>query len=191
MILPIFAYGDPILRKVCKEIPKDSKELQQLINDLFETMESASGIGLAAPQVGHAVRLFIINSSRIVEESYPDEAGLKRVFINPVLGDPYKEEVEYNEGCLSLPAIREDITRSGMVQVSYLDRSFKKQSETFSGINARVVLHEYDHINGILFTDYLTPLKKRLLKKELDKISKGDVDVSYPMKFPKKKKRAK
>jgi len=189
MTLPIIAYGDPMLRKKCKEIPRNSKDLQNLIDNMFETMMDASGVGLAAPQVGESIRMFTMNSNNIVEDNYPEETGYKRAFINPKIIIENDEPVVYNEGCLSIPAIREDITRPVEITIKYLDRQFKPKAETFFGINARIIQHEFDHINGVLFTDYLTPLKKRLLKKELENISKGIVDVTYAMKFPRAKKK--
>ncbi len=195
MILPIVAYGDPILRKKAAMISKEYPGLETLIEHLFETMYAASGIGLAAPQVGHSIRIFIVDTIPVLknldkedpDHDFKGEAGLKEVFINAKLIEKGGEEWRYNEGCLSIPKIREDIVRTDEVTLEYEDQYFNKQRTLFSGLAGRVIQHEYDHIEGILFTDHLTPLKKRLLKKKMENISKGLVDVDYKMKFPQKK----
>lgn len=186
MILPIVAYGDPVLRKTTEEIGKDYPGLDQLINDMFDTMYKASGVGLAAPQVGKAIRLFIVDGAGYAEDE-PDLATFKKVFINPVIMEETGKEFAFNEGCLSIPTIREDIDRKPDIRIEYYDQDFKKHTEEYSGIAARIIQHEYDHIEGVLFVDKLGPLKKKMLKGRLDKISKGDVKVSYKMKFPHKK----
>ena len=190
MILPIVAYGNPVLRTTGKEITKDYPELQKLIADMWETMYHSAGVGLAAPQVNRNIRLFVVDSTQIFanqdEEDkgkYPDEPGMKQVFINPRIRSLNGEEWSYNEGCLSIPKIREDIVRREQVSLDYLDENFEPRSGTFNGITARVILHEYDHIEGKLFIDYLKPLKRKLLKSKLDDISKGKVNVDYKMVF--------
>jgi peptide deformylase len=190
MILPIVAYGAGILRTVCKDIDKDYPHLDKLIEDMWETMYYSSGVGLAAPQVNKDVRLFVIDSRQIFENleddekgKYPDEPGVKQVFINAHIVKVNGQEWAYNEGCLSIPKIREDIYRNEEVTISYVDENFEPHEATFNGITARVILHEYDHIEGKLFIDYLKPLKRKLLKGRLDDISKGKVQVDYKMSF--------
>jgi len=192
MILPIVAYGAPVLRVKCKDIGPDYPELALLIADMWETMYSSSGVGLAAPQVNRDIRLFIVDSSQIFvnqdEEDrgkYPDEPGIKQVFINAHIKKLNGEEWSYNEGCLSIPKIREDIIRNEEVTIEFVDEQFQPHVRTFNGITARVILHEYDHIEGKLFIDYLKPLKRKLLKGKLDDISKGRITVDYKMFFPK------
>jgi len=192
MILPIVAYGTPILRAVCKDITPDYPQLGKLIEDMWETMYSSSGVGLAAPQINRDIRLFVIDSTQVFagmndeeKKKYPDAPGVKQVFINAHIEELHGEEWSYNEGCLSIPKIREDIQRNEQVTLSYVDEMFQEHTQTFSGITARVILHEYDHIEGKLFIDYLKPLKRRLIKGKLDDISKGKVSVDYRMSFPK------
>lgn len=192
MILPVVAIGDPVLRKKGKEIDQDFPKLEELIANMRETMLNAYGVGIAAPQVGKAIRLFLVDTAPFAEnEEYSDKerAFLKdynRVFINPTITDEDGEYWDFSEGCLSIPGINEDVTRQPKVTIEYYDENFKKQIEKLDGLAARVVQHEYDHIEGILFTDLVSPFKKRLLKRKLEKISKGQVDVSYPMRFPKR-----
>jgi peptide deformylase len=192
MILPIVAYGSPVLRKVSKEITPEYPELNKLIEDMWETMYNSKGVGLAAPQVNRDIRLFIIDSVQIIEnldedevKDYPNDQGYKGVFINAKISSLIGEEWAYNEGCLSIPKIREDVYRREKVVIDFVDEQFQPQTKTFNGITARVVLHEYDHIEGKLFIDYLKPLKRKLLKRRLDDISKGNVSVDYKMAFPK------
>ncbi len=190
MILPIRAFGDPVLRKVARNIDHDYPELSSLIENMFETMENANGIGLAAPQVGLDIRLFCIDVTPLAEdEDYADIAdelkGFKKVFINAKILEESGQEWKFNEGCLSIPDIREDIKRKETIVIEYLDENFVKHTETFSDIRARVIQHEYDHIEGILFTDHLSSLKKKLVKGKLSKIMHGDVNVNYQMRFPK------
>jgi peptide deformylase len=192
MILPIVAYGHPVLRKVCDDITKDYPELEKLIADMWETMYHTNGVGLAAPQINKPVRIFVIDTIQIVEgfddedkKEYPDEKPTKRVFINAHQVATAGKEWAYNEGCLSIPKVREDVMRPEQITLRYMNEQFEEQEETFSGITARVIMHEYDHIEGKLFIDYLAPLKKRLLKKKLDDISKGKVRVDYRMMLPK------
>lgn len=191
MILPIIAFGDPVLKKKAADITKDHPGLSQLIANMFDTMKNAKGVGLAAPQVGVSIRLFIIDAAPYVDEDdEKDEEGLKsfkKVFINARIIEQDGDMWKFNEGCLSIPAIREDVERKPELRISYLDENFVKHEETFNGIRARIIQHEYDHIDGILFTDRINPLRKRLLKRKLTDISKGIVDVSYKMKFPLKK----
>jgi peptide deformylase len=197
MILPIIAYGDLMLRRKAVEITADYPGLKEFLDDMQETMHSASGIGLAAPQVGKSIRLFIIDTvtalKHIREDAdkkdnrFMNEEGIQRVFINAKEVHKNGTPWQYNEGCLSIPKIREDIERPEEITLEYLDENFHPRIETFKGLAGRVVQHEYDHIEGILFVDYLKPLKKRLIKKKLDNISKGIVDVDYKMKFPARK----
>ncbi|HWB63507.1 MAG TPA: peptide deformylase [Chitinophagales bacterium] len=185
MILPIVAYGDPVLRKAGAEIESSYPNLQQLIDDMFETMERAKGVGLAAPQVGKPILLFVVDSNRMYDEDEKKD-GIREVFINARMLKETGEEWPYEEGCLSIPGIREDVQRKSDIVIEYYDRDFKRHKKEFSGLTARVIQHEYDHTMGKLFIDHLKPLKKSLLKGRLDKISKGIVDVDYKMKFPKK-----
>ena len=192
MILPVVAYGHPMLRKVCEDISPDYPDLQKLISDMWETMYHTNGVGIAAPQINKPVRLFVVDTEQIVENFdeedkrlYPNEKPIKKVFINAYklveTGKPWA----YNEGCLSIPKVREDVQRGAKVLLSYMDENFQEREEEFDGITARVILHEYDHIEGKLFIDYLSPLKKRLIKKRLDEISQGKVKVDYRMLLPK------
>jgi len=192
MVLPVLAYGHPMLRKVCSDINPDYPDLQKLIGDMWDTTYYTNGVGLAAPQIGRPVRLFVVDTVQIVEgfddedrKEYPDEKAIKKVFINAHKVSEAGEPWGYNEGCLSIPKVREDIRRAAKVTLRWMDESFIEHEETFSGITARVILHEYDHIEGKLFIDYIAPLKKRLLKKKLDDISNGKVKVDYRMVFPK------
>ncbi len=192
MILPIVAYGADILRTTGKEITPDYPNLNKLIADMWETMYASSGVGLAAPQINKDIRLFIIDSAQVFENQdedekgkYPDEPGIKQVFINARVTALNGEEWAYNEGCLSIPKIREDVMRNESVTISYVDENFKPFEKTFNGITARIILHEYDHIEGKLFIDYLKPLKKKMLQGKLTDISKGKVRADYKMIFPK------
>jgi len=192
MVLPIVAYGAGILRTVCRDIDKDYPQLDKLIEDMWETMYYSSGVGLAAPQVNRDIRLFLIDSHQVFENleedekgKYPDGPGFKQVFINAHVLNLNGKEWVYNEGCLSIPKIREDIYRNEEVTISYMDENFMTHENTFNGITARIILHEYDHIEGKLFIDYLKPLKRKLLKGKLDDISRGKIQVDYKMAFPK------
>ncbi|HRI28250.1 MAG TPA: peptide deformylase [Chitinophagales bacterium] len=195
MILPIVAYGDPVLRQTCTDIALDYPDLQNLINNMFETMYNARGVGLAAPQIGLPIRLFIIDTLQLVNE--PDEdyddadddeiknnQPMKKVFLNARITEKNGKQIPYSEGCLSIPGIREQVKRTETVTLSYTDEQFNTHTDTFTGLTARVILHEYDHIEGILFTDHLSPLKKQLIKKRLERISKGETNAEYRMKFP-------
>jgi len=192
MVLPIIAYGDPVLRKVGSTIDKDYPDLEKLISNMKDTMKNARGVGLAAPQIGKAIRLFLVDTAPFAEDDELDEKernflkGYKKVFINAKILKEEGDKWAFGEGCLSIPNINEDVSREETVTIEYQDENFKKHTETVSGLAARVIQHEYDHIEGILFTDKLSSLKKRLLKKKLENISKGKVDVEYRMKFPKK-----
>ncbi len=192
MILPIVAYGFDVLRKVAKDITPDYPGLEKLIADMWETMYSSNGVGLAAPQINKDIRLFVVDSAQMFanmdeEEAllYPDRPGVKQVFINAQVEELIGDDWAYNEGCLSIPKIREDVYRAEEVTIRYMDENFNEHVKTFDGITARVILHEYDHIEGKLFIDYLKPLKRKMLKGKLDDISKGKVSVDYKMVFPK------
>lgn len=193
MILPIVAYGDPVLRKKGEDIDKNYPDLKQLIANMQETMYNASGVGLAAHQIGKAIRLFVIDASPFGEDEDFDEServvlrDFKHVFINPKIILEEGEEWAFNEGCLSIPDVRQDVYRKSIITIEYLDEDFNKKSEVLNGLAARVFQHEYDHIEGILFTDRISTLKKRLIKKKLENISKGKIDTDYRMRFPKLK----
>lgn len=195
MIYPIIAYGDPVLRKETEEITSSYPKLQKLLEDMFETMYASYGIGLAAPQIGLSIRLFVVDASPFEDdEDLSEEERLflkdfKKVFINAKILDETGNEWAFNEGCLSIPDVREDVFRKETLVIEYWDENFQKHTDTISGIAARIIQHEYDHIEGILFTDRLTPLKKRLIKSKLNNISKGNVKVDYRMKFPIAKKK--
>jgi peptide deformylase len=190
MILPIIAYGDPVLRKVGVDIDKDYPNLDELIENMKETMVNAKGVGLAAPQIGKAIRLFIIDTSPFEKDEELDEneraflANFKKVFINAKILKEEGDEWAFSEGCLSIPDINEDVFRQEKITIEYLDENFEKHTEVLNGLAARVFQHEYDHIEGILFTDKISSLKKRLIKKKLENISKGKVNPDYRMKFP-------
>ncbi len=190
MILPVVAYGHPVLRKMCDDIGPDYPELKKLIADMWETMYNSNGVGLAAPQVNRPIRLFVVDTEQIVENfddedrrEYPNEKPIKRVFINAHKIEESGEEWPYNEGCLSIPKIREDVYRHAKVKLRYMDEQFHEHTGEFDGITARVILHEYDHIDGKLFIDYLKPIKKRLLQKKLNDISAGKVKTDYRMMY--------
>lgn len=192
MILPIVAYGSPVLRTVSKEITPGYPDLQKFIEDMWETMYSSNGVGLAAPQVNRNIRIFVVDSSQIFtnqdEEDkgkFPDEPGIKRVFINARIKALNGDEWVYNEGCLSIPKIREDVSRNEEVTLEYDDENFEHHTGSFNGITARVILHEFDHIEGKLFIDYLKPLKRKLMTGKLNDIAKGKIKVDYKMSFAK------
>ena len=185
MILPIVAYGTAVLRKETEEIDKDYPDLDILIEDMFETMYAAKGVGLAAPQIDRAIRLFIVDASGFNDDGeYPELADFKRVFINPIIVEESGKEWKFEEGCLSIPGIREDVSRKPNVTIEYYNEKFELIEEQIDGIAARVVQHEYDHIEATLFTDKINPLKKRLIKGKLNDIAKGNIKVNYRMKFP-------
>lgn len=190
MILPIVVYGDPVLRKKAVDIDKNYPGLQQLIQDMFETMYQANGVGLAAPQINKAIRLFVIDTTPFAEVDEDEESeysaeelkemnNFKRVFINAKITEESGEEWKFNEGCLSIPKVREDVERKPQITIEYYDENFKKHNETFEGVIARVIQHEYDHIEGILFTDKISPFKRRLIYGKLNSISKGNFSADY------------
>ena len=189
MILPIVAYGTPVLKKKGKDITPEYPAFEQLLVNMWETMYEANGVGLAAPQVGIAIRLFIVDASpfadgdELTEEEQKQLTGFKKVFINPQIEES-GEEWAFNEGCLSIPDVREDVYRQEEIQIRYWDENFKEHTEQYTGLVARVIQHEYDHIEGVLITDKLSPLKKRLIKGKLNNIAKGNIDVDYKMRFP-------
>lgn len=184
MIYPVVAYGDPILRKPAQEIPNDSSiNLPEIIQNMFETMHHSEGVGLAAPQVGLGLRLFVVDGTSMEE----DEAGMKnfiQTFINPTMLEQNGKEWSMTEGCLSIPNIREDVFRKEKIKLRYFDEQWNEHIEEFGGLKARIIQHEYDHLEGVLFIDYLSNLKKRLLQNKLKNISKGKVDTDYKMRFP-------
>ena len=188
MILPIVAYGSPVLRKVCAEITPDYPNLEKLIADMWETMYASNGVGLAAPQINKGIRLFVVDSTQIFQNQdnedkgkYPDEPGMKQIFINAHIKEFDGEDWTYNEGCLSIPKIREDVKRPEEVVLEFMDENFILHTERFIGITARVIQHEYDHIEGKLFIDYLKPLRKKMLQGKLNDISKGKIKMDYKM----------
>lgn len=199
MILPITAYGHPVLRQVAEPIATDYPNLAELIANMFETMYSARGVGLAAPQVGLSVRLFVVDTEQLTQDKDDDDADddeldnsqpIKQVFINAQITDRSGKRYAYNEGCLSIPYVREDVTRYETITISYLDAQLQAHTATFSGFAARVIQHEYDHIEGILFPDHLSGLKKQLIKRKLDRIANGEVRTDYRMQFYNLKRRS-
>lgn len=187
MILPIIAYGDPVLKTKASDIPRDYPGLGEFIQNMFETMYHANGVGLAAPQVGKSLRLFVVDASPFDDED-PKLKDLKKVFINPVILEQWGEEWIFNEGCLSFPDLREDIYRRSNIRISYQDENFQQHEQEFDGVAARIIQHEYDHLEGIVMVDRISPLKRRLIRNRLLNITKGNVNPDYPMKFPLKKK---
>ncbi len=190
MILPIVAYGDVVLRKRAKTIEPGSLDVKKLSDDMFETMYESSGVGLAAPQIGQSVRLFVVDGQPFNEDEEeadkdPSLEGFKKVFINPEILDEDGDEWAFEEGCLSIPGIRADVYRPEKIRIKYTDLDWQEHVEDYEGMAARIIQHEYDHLEGKLFTDYLPVLKRQLLKKKLADIAKGKVDVDYRMKFPK------
>jgi peptide deformylase len=189
MILPIYAYGQPVLKKVAKEIAPDYPDLKELIANMWETMQAAEGVGLAAPQIGLSIRLFVVDTTKPPEEVKKEEEpfeGITRVFINAQKVEEDGPTKTFEEGCLSIPDIRGDVDRPERIRLRFLDENFQPHEETFEGINARVIQHEYDHLEGILFTELLKPLKKQLIKRKLESIRKGNVKADYRMKFVRK-----
>lgn len=193
MTLPIVAYGDPVLRKTTEEISPEYPGLSKFIEDMWETMYASNGVGLAAPQVNKSIRLFVVDSEQMFanmdekeKAEYDDAPGIRRVFMNAQIVHLDGDEWAYNEGCLSIPKIREDVKRQETVTLRYVSEDFVEKEETFTGLTARVILHEYDHIEGKLFIDYMSPFKRKLIKGKLNDISKGRVNVDYKMIFPDK-----
>ena len=192
MVLPVIAYGSPVLRKVCEEIVPEYPDLKKLLADMWDTLYNSNGVGIAAPQINKPIRLFIVDTAQVVDDFneedkrlYPNEKPVKQIFINARKLEETGDMWPYNEGCLSIPKVREDIQRTQKVRLSYLDENFMPHETVFHGITARVIQHEYDHIEGKLFIDYLSQLKKRLIKKKLSDISAGKVKTDYRMVFPK------
>jgi peptide deformylase len=191
MIYPIVAYGDPVLRKVAADIEKDKTDVKKLAADMYETMYAASGVGLAAPQIGISMRMFVVDGTPVYESEENEEEreealkDFKKVFINAEILEEDGDEWAYEEGCLSIPGIRADVYRPDIIKIRYFDTDWNEYEEEYEGTAARIIQHEYDHIDGILFTDHLSMIKRQLLKKKLAKITKGDVDAEYRMKFPK------
>ena len=181
MIYPIVVYGTPVLKKRAVDIVEGEIDVIQLASDMYETMEGAEGIGLAAPQIGKSIRMFVIDATKMEDEEIGD---FKQIFINPVMVKQDGDEWSFEEGCLSIPEIREDVFRQEKLTIKFLDENWQPQEQTFDGLKARIIQHEYDHIEGILFTDHLTPFKKRLLKGKLVNISKGKVQPKYRIKAP-------
>jgi len=199
MILPVVVYGDPVLRKVGVDIDKNHEGLSQLIADMYETMYAANGVGIAAPQVGKAIRLFVIDGTPFAEKDEDDESELsekklivlrtlKKVFINESILEENGEEWKFNEGCLSIPKIRDDVYRKAKIKIEYLDENFVKHTEEYDGIPARIIQHEYDHIQGVLFTDKISPLRRKLIAGKLTDISKGKINADYKIRVYKPKK---
>jgi peptide deformylase len=181
MIYPIVAYGDPVLKQVAVEIKPNEHNLPKLIEDMFLTMYNANGVGLAAPQIGKSIRLFVVDAEPMDEENLK---GFKKAFVNPVVLEEKGDNFSYEEGCLSIPGVRGMVTRKDTIVLQYQNENFETFIETFTGMAARVIQHEYDHLEGKLFTEYLTPLKKQLLKGKFSDIRKGTVSVDYRMRFP-------
>ena len=184
MVLPIYAFGHPVLKKVGEDINTDYEGLSDLLDNMWETMYHADGVGLAAPQIGRAIRIFLVDTVQTMKEGEEDK-GIKIAFINARIVEESGEPWSYEEGCLSIPNIRGEVSRPESVTITWVDENWKEQKETFKGINARVIQHEYDHIEGHLFTEKLKPLKKKLISRKLEAIKKGNVKIHYRMKFPK------
>ena len=183
MILPVIAYGTPILKQKAAFIDREYEGLDELVKNMYDTMYNAHGVGLAAPQVGFSIRLFVIDTTPFAEDE-PTLKGLKKIFINAEILEQSGEKWKFNEGCLSIPSVREDIERQKIITIRYQDEKFEHHEETMSGLLARVVQHEYDHIEGVLFTDRLSQLRKTILRGKLQNITRGQVKVEYRMKFP-------
>lgn len=183
MIYPIVAYGHPVLKKKAKDIEKGIIDVKQLAEDMFETMYAASGVGLAAPQIGKSIRLFVVDGAPMEEDELAD---FKKVFVNPQIVEEEGDKWPFEEGCLSIPLIREEVNRPEKLRIKYFDENWEAHDDVFDGLKARIIQHEYDHIEGILFTDHLSAFKKRLLKGKLSNISKGNVRIDYRMTFPKR-----
>ena len=184
MILPIVAFGDPVLKKIAEEIDAKYPKVKEVIANMFETMDSAHGVGLAAPQVGLSIRLFVVDASPFAEE-HPELEGFRKIFLNPIILEENGKPWSFNEGCLSIPGIREDVMRKPEILIEYYDENWVLHEERYDGLVARVIQHEYDHIEGILFIERLSGLRRRLLKGKLADITRGFIDVDYRMRFPK------
>jgi len=186
MIYPVYVHGMPVLRKVSEEIDEDFEGLDQLIDDMFETMKVSDGVGLAAPQIGKSIRIFVIDATGMEVEDEPDLKNFRKVFINPVITDEWDNKWDFQEGCLSVPLIREDVTRFSKIKIEYYDENWNFHEAEYDGVKARIIQHEYDHLQGILFVDKINPLKRKLIKSRLNAISMGKVDVDYKIIYPKK-----
>jgi peptide deformylase len=187
MVLPVYVYGMSVLRKVAREIPEDFEGLDQFIEDLYETMHASDGVGLAAPQVGKSLRIFVVDTTPMAENSKePGLDGFRKVFINPIIIDEYDEPLTFEEGCLSLPHIREEVIRPSKVKIEYYDEHWNLKEEEYDGVRARVIQHEYDHLEGKLFVDRINPIRRKLLTPRLSSISKGKVECEYKIIYPKK-----
>ena len=186
MILPVYVYGMPVLRKVAGEIDKNYEGLNQLIDDMFETMKASDGVGLAAPQIGKSVRIFVINAEEMEVDDEPELKNFRKIFINPYITEEYGDKWEFQEGCLSIPLIREDVTRHSKLKIEYYDENWNFHAEEYEGVKARIIQHEYDHLDGKLFVDKINPLRKKMLKARLGSISKGKVDIDYKIIYPRK-----
>lgn len=184
MLLPIYLYGHPVLRKVAGDIPADYPELDKFISDLWQTMDEADGVGLAAPQVGKSIRIFVVDANAFSEVD-PDCSGFRKAFINAHILERSGDEISRNEGCLSVPGIHEDVRRKDKIRIAYQDEKGGQHEEEYDGIKAWIIQHEYDHLEGVLFTDHLSALKKRILKGKLNSISLGKVSASYRVVLPK------
>jgi len=184
MILPIYTYGHTVLKKMTTNVPEDFPQIQDLISDMWATMYNAHGVGLAAPQIGRSLRLFIVDTIQLKEETEPDNDGIKKVFINAEIIEEFGKEWSYEEGCLSIPALRGDVDRKPEICIKYQDENFEWHEDTYEGVNARVIQHEYDHVLGILFTEKLKPLKRKLIQRKLEKMKKGKVNAEYKIKLP-------
>ncbi|SFB78536.1 peptide deformylase [Flexibacter flexilis DSM 6793] len=183
MIYPIVAYGDTVLKKKASPVTQGELDVKKLAEDMFETMYEANGVGLAAPQIGKSIRFFVVDAEPMDEEKL---VGFKKVFINATILEESGEEWAYQEGCLSIPGVREEVTRKSVIKIHYWDENWVEHTDVFDGLAARVIQHEYDHIEGVLFTDYLSPFKKRILKGKLTGISRGVARADYRMRFPAK-----
>ena len=187
MVLPVYVYGMSVLRKVAPEIPEDFKDLDQLIEDMFQTMHASDGVGLAAPQVGKSLRIFVVDTSPMADAGKePELENFKKVFINPYIMEEWGDPWSFEEGCLSLPNIREEVSRPGNVRIEYYDENWNLHEEEYDGIRARVIQHEYDHLDGKLFVDHISPIRRKLLSARLNSISHGRADCDYRMVYPKK-----
>ncbi len=186
MILPIYAFGQSVLKKKAVDIDKDYPDLDTLLDNMWKTMYNANGVGLAAPQIGMSIRIFLIDTIQLNDKKEKTTKGFKKAFINAHIIEETGKPWEYEEGCLSIPDVRGDVSRPEQITIRYQDENFKEHTETFNGIDARVIQHEYDHIEGVLFTEKLKPIKKRLVKRKLEFIKKGKVDVDYKMRFIRK-----
>jgi len=184
MLLPIVVYGHPILRKIAEDIPADFPDLDKFLKDMFQTMDEADGVGLAAPQVGKSIRVFVVDGNAFAEAD-PECAGFRKAFINAHIIDRSGEEISRNEGCLSIPGIHEDVKRQDKIRIAYRDENGEEKEEEYEGIKAWIIQHEYDHLEGILFTDHLSSLKKRLLRNKLNNISLGKFKATYRVILPK------